>query len=67
MEHWLVRATVLPNIINLIMKKHSVSEDKALKMFYNSVAGANYADDETGLYSQSALYIFDMFNHEIYK
>ena len=64
MEHWLVRATVLPAIIELIMKKYSVNESNALGMFYKSFTGANYADDETGLYSQSALYIFNLFNYE---
>ena len=64
MQHWLVRATVLPTIINFIMKKYSVDETKALSMFYKSITGANYADDETGLYSQSALYIFNLFNNE---
>ena len=61
---WLVRATVLPTIINLIMRRYSVNEIEALSMFYKSITGANYADDETGLYSQYALYIFNLFNNE---
>jgi hypothetical protein len=33
-------------------------------MFYRSATGASLADDETGLYGQSALYIFSLFNQE---
>jgi len=67
MEHWLVRATVMPAIIDFIMKRYSVNESKALEMFYKSITGANYADDETGLYAQSALYLFNLFKNEYEK
>ena len=64
MEHWLIRATVIPSIIDLIKENFSVSESVALDMFYTSITGANYADDETGLFSESALYIFNLFKEE---
>jgi hypothetical protein len=64
MAHGLVKATITPEIIRLIEEKYSVHEDTALDMFYRSTAGASLADDETGLYGQSALYIFSLFNEE---
>jgi hypothetical protein len=64
MAHGLVKATIIPEIIHLIEEKYSVTEDAALDMFYHSATGASLADDETGLYGQSALYIFSLFNDE---
>ena len=37
---------------------------EALDLFYTSATGASFADDETGLYGQSALYIFGLFVEE---
>ena len=56
-EHNLVRATVTPEIIRLISKYYQISENEALQRFYRSKTAENYADEETGLYGQSALYI----------
>jgi hypothetical protein len=64
MAHGLVKATITPEIIRLIEEKYSVHEDTALDMFYRSATAASLADDETGLYGQSALYIFSLFNEE---
>jgi hypothetical protein len=64
MAHGLIRATIIPEIIRLIEKKYSVNENEALDMFYHSAAAASLADDETGLYGQSALYIFSLFTDE---
>ena len=33
--------------------------------FYTSATGASYADDETGLYGQLALFIFGLFMQEV--
>ena len=41
--------------------KYNISVDEALKRFYESATGANLADEETGLYSQSALHIAGLF------
>ncbi|MDR3130512.1 MAG: nucleotidyltransferase domain-containing protein [Treponema sp.] len=64
MAHGLVKAVIIPEIIRLIEEKYSVHEDAALDMFYSSATGASLADDETGLYGQSALYIFSLFSEE---
>jgi len=65
MGHELVRATLVPVIVKCIADKHGVSEDTALNMFYKSSIAESYCDDETGLYGQSALYIFSLFEEEI--
>lgn len=65
MNHATTRATILPEIIRLISKKYDVSELEALDKFYTSTTGLNFADDDTGLYGQSALYIFGMFCEEL--
>ena len=62
MGHGTIRAATLCAIIKLIVEKYQIDEDSALKMFYESYIGAAYADDETGLYGQSANYIFSLFD-----
>ncbi|MBQ9502233.1 MAG: hypothetical protein IJU70_08765 [Lentisphaeria bacterium] len=61
MEHNLVRATVIPAIVKIICHYYGIDEDEALKRFYESATGANFADEETGLYGQSALHIAGLF------
>lgn len=63
-EHHLVRATVTPEIIRKIRGYYAISEDEALCRFYQSKTAANYADEETGLYGQSALHLVGMFIQE---
>jgi hypothetical protein len=65
MSHHLVRAITVPDIVEMIMAKYHVDENMALHLFYTSGTGIAYADDETGLYGQSALYIFSLFVEEM--
>ena len=51
-EHNLVRATVIPEIVRLICNYYKISEKEALCRFYKSKTAANYADEETGIYGQ---------------
>ena len=60
-EHNLVRATVIPEIVKILCHYYNISDDEALKRFYESATGANFADEETGLYGQSALHIAGLF------
>ena len=60
-EHSLVRATVTPQIVTILSRYYQTGLNEALHRFYKSRTAANYADDETGLYGQSALYIAGMF------
>lgn len=48
----------------IFSKKYQMPEMDALDLFYTSATGASFADDETGLYGQSALYIFGLFVEE---
>lgn len=64
MEHYLIRATIIPEIVKLIAEKYCLTENEALKAFYESSTGASLADDETGLYGQSILYIFGLYMQE---
>lgn len=64
MNHATTRATILPEIVGMIQKEYGLSEDDALRMFYESATGASFADDETGLYGQSPNYIFGLFLKE---
>ena len=52
---------VTPEIVRLISKYYKISENEALQRFYQSKTAENYADEDTGLYGQSALHIFGLF------
>ena len=60
-EHCQVRSINVPEIVKILCRYYNIREDEALKRFYESATGANYADDETGLYGQSALHIAGLF------
>lgn len=65
MEHYITRATILPKIIELIMDRYSINEKEALDAFYRSATGASFADDDTGLYGQSPVFIFGLYVNEM--
>ena len=60
-EHSLVRATVTPQIVEILSRYYHLGTDEAIRRFYESNTAANYADDETGLYGQSALFVAGLF------
>ena len=64
MTHGTIRAATLPTVIRLIADKYKVSDKEAIKLFYESHTGACYAEDESGLYGQSALFVFSLFLDE---
>jgi hypothetical protein len=64
MPHGTIRAATLKTILPMIMKREGCDENQALKRFYESHVGSCYADDETGLYGQSALYVFSLYEAE---
>lgn len=63
-EHHLIRATIIPEVVRLIVERFGVSEDEALARFYLSATAQNLADEENGLYGQSALFIFGQYLQE---
>ncbi len=64
MSHEAVRAVLVPDIVRLISEKYQISEKDALDRFYSSAIAVNFGDDETGLYGQSALFVFSLFVEE---
>ena len=61
MEHYLIRATIIPGIVERIKDYYHMTEREALRAFYHSATGASLADDETGLYGQSELFLVGFF------
>ena len=66
-EHHLIRATIVPEVARLIAKRFEISEGEALSRFYKSATAQNQnlADEENGLYGQSALFIFGQYLEEL--
>jgi hypothetical protein len=64
LNHSLVKATLIPEIVQMISVHYGLDEDAALESFYQSGIARALADDETGLYAQSALYIFSLYEVE---
>ena len=64
MEHYLIRSTIIPIIVEYIRDKYGMTEDEALRAFYLSETADALADDDTGLYGQSPLYLFGMYVNE---
>ena len=65
MAHGTIRAVTLKTLIPLIMKHFGCDENNAFKIFYESHIGKCYADDSTGLYGQSAAYMFSLLCQEL--
>lgn len=64
MDHYLVRATIIPVIISYIVTKCKMTEMEALESFYTSITGGDLANDGTGLYGESPLYLFGLYLEE---
>ena len=65
MSHATIRATILPEIVRMISEAYRISEKEAMERFYTSAIGSSFADDKTGLYGQSPLYIFQLYKEEM--
>ena len=65
MSHGTIRAATLSAIIPMIEQHFKCNENAALKLFYESHTGSCYADDSTGLYGQSAVYVFSLLCDEM--
>lgn len=63
-EHHLIRATIIPEVARLIAERFDIPLDEALSRFYQSATAANLADEDNGLYGQSARFIFSQFLEE---
>ena len=64
-EHHQVRALIVPEVTRLIAERFRIPESEALSRFYKSAMAQNLADEENGLYGQSALFIFSQYLEEM--
>ena len=60
----LIRSTIVPVIIQIISAYYKISLQDAFYQFYNSNTEKCLADDDTGLFGQSPLYLVCMFIQE---
>ena len=65
MEHVLSKTILISQIIELIAKHYKISLEDARNRLYESNIIDMLDDDETGLYSQSALYLFSLYEDYI--
>ena len=49
-KHHLIRAKIIPVVVQLIAVRFGISEEEALARFYKSATAQNLADEENGLY-----------------
>lgn len=61
MKHVLSKTILISQTIELIAKKYKLTLEEARKRFYNSSVIDMLDDDETGLYGESALYLFSLY------
>ncbi len=65
MDHLLVKIILITNVIELISEKYKITLDEARDRVYLSGVVELIQDDETGLYGESALYIFSIYEKKI--
>ena len=65
MEHVLAKTILISKVVELIADKYKISVEEARNEFYLSEVATLLDDDETGLYGESPLYVFSLY--EKYK
>lgn len=63
-DHSLAKYLLTADVIEFIAEKNKISIFDAMDLFYKSETAGLLDNDETGLYGQSALYIFSLFEEE---
>jgi len=61
MNHVLAKTIIITKVIELIARKYSLSLREARDLLFQSPLIKLIEDDETGLYGQSPLYCFSLF------
>lgn len=64
MNHVLAKTILKIKVIELIAKKKSVTIEEARDLFYSSETNNLVDDEQTGLYGDSPLYVFSLFEAE---
>nr|MBQ4318823.1 hypothetical protein [Clostridia bacterium] len=52
-------------IVVYLMRDRNLDIDEAMNLFYNSVVFEKLHDENTGLYLEGALYVYDLVQNEI--
>ena len=65
MDHILAKTILIYQTIELIAKEHKITIDEARDRFYESDIIKMLDDDETGLYGESALYLFSLYENKL--
>lgn len=60
-DHSLAKTIIVSEVTKMIANKYGVSLDEAREMFYQSKVSLILSNDETGLYGDSPLSIFSLF------
>lgn len=63
-DHSTIKSLIIPEVIRMISDKYKTSLEKAMDDFYSSKTCLALSDDKTNLYSQSALFIFSLYESE---
>lgn len=64
MNHVLAKTVLKTKVIELIAKKNGISIEETRDIFYCSETNNLVDDDQTGLYGESPLYVFSLFEKE---
>ena len=64
MEHTLAKTIIVTKVTELISDKYRISINEARDKLYRSNIIDLIDDDETGLYGESPLYVFSLFEEE---
>lgn len=60
-----MKECVISGVIRLIMSERGASIEEAMQLFYPSQTFAKLDNEQTQLYTQSPLYVYDMLINEI--
>ena len=67
MAHSLVKTIIITKVVELIAAKHKLSINEARDRLYDSRLIKIINDDESGLYGESPLYLFSLYENELNK
>jgi len=56
---------ITQDIVVLLMKDRGLDVDEAINLFYSSIVFEKLHDEETGLYLEGSLYVYDLLQNEL--
>lgn len=60
-----MKECVISGVIELIIEERGLSIEEAMQLFYTSATFAKLDNEQTKLYTQSPVYVYDMLTAEI--